>query len=899
MRRRIELYIGGSPADLSDQNLILFNYAFTDAETPTAVKNSFSKQVTLPGTPANDAIFGHLYRLDRVTMASGFNALNKTPFVIFDERGNILESGYLRLDSVTRKGVIVTGYKVSLFGGLGSFFYALSYNDDGTKKSLASLRYLNTLDASTELDFVITRNAVSDAWTRLASNPASVSQKWDVLNFAPCYNGVPDGDFTPDLGYGNAAALGLSVPVGERTDANGNAYVKFSKAMDEWAVKDLRSYLQRPVLSWRAFLQAVGHFASDNGWTLDYSAVPSAEYADLWLTLPMLTSIAGVRQTGGTIVGTLTPYATTAQTVGRIDLSGLDTFVGVNIAARIYTNVLFDGSSLSGNARLLNNSGTEMSIVFYQVLAYSGNTLLGGSSVLMAHDYDIQPGGSAAVAQLASEVGYTPVVPTNEYIPKEQSLSDYWQGGAYMYDEELEFPEFQIEGADNYRIVAEAFHLTGTFSGSTISIDSVDADGSSVPWIWPDGSDTPKQVDTAEANQDYTTPDEYDYTSPGVFRSGVLLGKAEVLSSTATPLDYLIAWTKRSGLVFRYDPAAKLVTILPRDDFFGTGLPVLDLSERIDRSKEITIAPMYSGSRWYEFADDLVESGYAKEYLDTYGVQYGIQRMDTGYAFNADAKNLLDKGSIRAAVSRLAHGPYWNCFFHSSVFYPSQFAEAGHKYILFGETTGEEKEHDLPALDGVFSYYNNDFKGYDLPFISRLDFADGEGKALDGAGVLCWYEGVKMMPYFHLSDDDTTMCEGNKGTPCWWLTGGNSTGIAVPVFSRYRQEYNRVAETLDFGKPREADIPGVVFAEADCTMYERRWRAYLSDLLNLDTKVMKCRVDFKGLQVGPDLLRRFFWYEGSLWVLNKMTNYSLTTWDPVECEFIQVRDIEAYTNGQI
>ena len=73
----------------------------------------------------------------------------------------------------------------------------------------------------------------------------------------------------------------------------------------------------------------------------------------------------------------------------------------------------------------------------------------------------------------------------------------------------------------------------------------------------------------------------------------------------------------------------------------------------------------------------------------------------------------------------------------------------------------------------------------------------------------------------------------------------------------------------------------------------------LRDLLDKDTKVMTCRVNLEGLQVGPQLLRRFFWYDNSLWVLNKITNYSLTTYDPAECEFVQVRNIENYTNGQI
>ena len=58
-------------------------------------------------------------------------------------------------------------------------------------------------------------------------------------------------------------------------------------------------------------------------------------------------------------------------------------------------------------------------------------------------------------------------------------------------------------------------------------------------------------------------------------------------------------------------------------------------------------------------------------------------------------------------------------------------------------------------------------------------------------------------------------------------------------------------------------------------------------------------MDLRGLQVGPELLRRFFWWDGALWVLNKIDNYSLTTWDLAQCEFIQVRDTDNYTIGQL
>ena len=82
-------------------------------------------------------------------------------------------------------------------------------------------------------------------------------------------------------------------------------------------------------------------------------------------------------------------------------------------------------------------------------------------------------------------------------------------------------------------------------------------------------------------------------------------------------------------------------------------------------------------------------------------------------------------------------------------------------------------------------------------------------------------------------------------------------------------------------------------------MYPQAWRAYLRDRYDVDSKVMRCRVDLSGLQVGQQLLRRFFWYQGAVWVLNSIGNYSMTTWDFAECEFVQVQDKEAYVGKDV
>ena len=284
MRRRISLYIGGQLADLADDGLILFNYEQEDLSNPAVVRNSYSKQVTLPGTPANDAIFGHIYRPDRVTdytgsaTGTGFDPSARTPFEIYAETGEVLEAGYVRLDSATRKGGI-TEYKATLFGGLGSFFYALTYTDEGERLSLADIDYLGTGDPA-ELDFDITAATVTDAWSALLNGSGADVDKWRVLNFAAAYEGTPEGDFDAGKGIATLSAVGLEASRTQDgktyTSPSGKTIVKLADKRTAQEVKDLRSYLQRPVLSIDAFLDALTNPANAGGYVFDWSAVKNA-----------------------------------------------------------------------------------------------------------------------------------------------------------------------------------------------------------------------------------------------------------------------------------------------------------------------------------------------------------------------------------------------------------------------------------------------------------------------------------------------------------------------------------------------------------------------------------------------------------------------------------------------
>ena len=303
MRRKITLYIADQLVDLDDQSLILFNYTMDDLSNPTVVRNSFSQQITLPGTPNNNRLFGDIFRLDRQvyngSLQGGvsFNPSQKTPFTIYNEMNEVIESGYVKLDSVAT--MKVPEYKVTLYGGLGSFFYSLSYDEQGNKRSLASLQYLG--DSPTELDFTINAQTVRDAWDTVQDGV--IDDKWKVLNFVPAYEGIPNGNFSPDKALVVPSDVGLAdqVVVGGVTYKvkDGYALVNLAQPQDQWSVKDLRSYLQRPCISMRAIWEAICNPANNGGYTVDKSAIDTDEYADLWVTLPLIPSLGTLKQSTG------------------------------------------------------------------------------------------------------------------------------------------------------------------------------------------------------------------------------------------------------------------------------------------------------------------------------------------------------------------------------------------------------------------------------------------------------------------------------------------------------------------------------------------------------------------------------------------------------------------------
>lgn len=148
----IQLFIEDREVELKDDLLISFNYETIDPDNLSKIKNSFSKTVDIPGTSNNNAIFGDLFRIDRYVPSttieqqlSGtknigfqFDPHKRAEFLLLSN-GSLINSGYCILTNIVVKNEVDITYKITLYGGIGNFFYNLSYNEDGTNKTLNDL----------------------------------------------------------------------------------------------------------------------------------------------------------------------------------------------------------------------------------------------------------------------------------------------------------------------------------------------------------------------------------------------------------------------------------------------------------------------------------------------------------------------------------------------------------------------------------------------------------------------------------------------------------------------------------------------------------------------------------------------------------------------------------------
>lgn len=927
---KYDLYINNELCDLDSDSLIVLTYTMELLTNPTAVKNNYSHTVELPQTERNDVIFSHFYRNDYKAGNTNFAPLQQVPFAIYNELGEIAERGYIKLDEVAIDNTSYK-YKVTLYGGLGSFFYAMSANANGDALKLGDLQYMSDIANETQLNFPITASYITSAWSNLENG----AERYSVINFAPAYNGKPSGDFdaqtaiylaqrseiendkspllNPVYGFGDLTIdkmtpTSLSYVVnssGKNTPEIFATKVKLAKDFTEWETKDLRAYLQRPVLSIRKFFEAVQRRANDAGYTLNLDSGffndNNPYFAKSWLTLPSLQTLTKEGKQGQaqlSAVLNIDGTATTQEIAINTELPSLTGYeYGIDFEnVKVYIpqiSIAVDNSEISKNVTELRFDGSLLSIDegqphydracvawFVQAYAIDANgNIMGVSDVTIVGKY-----ADYTSEDIATFAGFEPLTVAGGSV-----------GYKFANDNKLRKTEIGTATTTFNCVSNIELNIETAPNADTIMLKVTKA-----VWLGKDNAPANVLFATGVLAQQitYSGVDSSVYgtaevTANETVRSGSIINKSDLLDIGKTPLDLLLSYAKLFGLQWLYDRNDNSVTLMQRTDFYKGGSAV-DWSDRIDQSKEQTVTPYEFDKRYYDFELETVGE-WADAYEEKYGKVYGAQRVNTGYTFDNENKNLLDGNSLKGCAEVLEQSKYYNNITENDQICPSVFLEGG-EYTTYtdGETSTEQIQ--TPTNSASIEYMQEGLQGYDLIAKPQLHTADNS--AIDEGLMLLLYNGSFSTigtPYerFRLTDDVPEMAILNEGKLCWLLEGAwrNFAPRIVPM-----PHFVRASDgvSLDMGVPQELDNPDPDTKAVQNSIYSQYWRDYLGDRYDQNSRVLSCYVDLQGVQVRNALFRNFYYFDNAVWVLNKITNYSLTTTGTTKCEFVKVQDIKNY-----
>lgn len=912
-RRRITLYIDGKAADINEDDLVLMNWTAEEIYNPTVIRNSYSQQLTLPGTAANNTIFGSFYRFDRTPQYNSaslsgiyFDPARKVPFSIFSEEGMLLESGYIKMDEVTAKNGSYE-YKITLYGGLGSFFYGLSYTEDGEKKTLQDL------DFGQDLTFVINAGTVAQAWERMAGN--GTDAKWDIINFAPMDNGAHTSGFDSKKILFKPGDIGFETTVRDDettyTTKDGYAIYEAPENLTELEAQDLRSYMQRPVIKVSELIGAICKPANNGGYTVSLDSKffnnNNPYWSKTWLTLQTVkdSTTSGEEKIKHTDDLYFTEDA--AKLNGsRVNLSlPIDSVLDLEVMARVRLDAVFEAAppgAMQDDAAYMSADDSGQITQFFtfaQLVLYDGEAkAVAGSNIYLLQSTLNKSGAkwpNIPVADALAGSKYTPKfgTATADNVTNYPCAWDFSQESPSRYHCICNIaPELHAQGAGilSAYVWFDTYICTGGTTFTKVALDLYT--NQTVTDQGPGVRITPHHVQATAVSGSY-----YAYESTEPATSGATITQRVLLSGTLSPADYLIGYAKLFGLGFTVDRDAKRVQIMARNTLYKD-TKTTDITGYIDRGQNMQIKPFAFDAKWYTLTQPVAGGEFAAEYEKLYNRKYGVQRINTGYEFDSQTRELAENMPYKTVAEVLGRSRYFENVTKGGNLIPAATIDGG-KYKLF-DTGGDSTEVtvSVPGDSATLEYFNTALPGYNA--FSMPQAHNAEKKTFDASNVLLFFTGTvavgDIYKSLQLSDDTGLMMNMNTRTACYQWGGGRPV-TRLPLFGRYIWNGNVAEHSLDYGNPAEVDIPKVSLPD-DITIYARFWREYMVGRYGSNIRVMTCKVNLTTVRDASALLRRFFWYGGAWWVLNAIKNHSFAADKLTECEFVQVIETYRYSNGQ-
>lgn len=394
------------------------------------------------------------------------------------------------------------------------------------------------------------------------------------------------------------------------------------------------------------------------------------------------------------------------------------------------------------------------------------------------------------------------------------------------------------------------------------------------------------------------------------------LTKKNLFANSDSPFNYLVSFTKMFDLRYVMDKGLKRVYIIPRKKYYID--EVHDISKLIDMSKGYEIKPTTVENKWYDYGFETPDTYANYLYSKRSKTGYGHKKYDTGYNFNFEVTDMLEDNVFKNVIpykissvylrDKTLEGAY------GGDYCPATFTTTYERNVRWLNSEGkiEDKDETLYGLaredesmltrvvdnTSRLCCFDKD-NGYESGVDMALVFVDG---MIDK--FISVTDNLPIMS--DLADDNcyifTPVVKNTvKSQAMFGRTTIDAIGLSIigyqepriPNISRYLSdgEGNYYA-SLDFMKPEYTLIKDESKYTDGIDIFSLYWRDYLNDIYDKDSKTvdLECFLPEK----PQDAMRKFYYFGGSYWVLNTVTNYNPTKNEPVKCQFLKVKDKNAY-----
>ena len=914
MDQKIELYIENLLVDLDDGTDVLLTKQYNDIFDPAKLLVDFTKTVSLPNTPRNNEVFGHVWSPGRqvdftkVGMGTSFNPSKRASFQLF-VGDSLVHSGYVRMIEVKWTGPNKWRYEVGLFGEVGSFLQEFG---DKTLREV--------LDASTPYgsSMLLRGVALDRLWRARESSTGSRDGMYTTTMYTiPNYT-TNRVNWAFDCSYRNLYVDLVDSENGMYSfsdqvvyDASYNSEGRYTKLPQQYSEHQVN--LKKPYKQRFGFYtdMMLGTLLNKYGYTLNTSTDWTKMANPYWSQM-MVTGIVPPDKTSNSF-----EYAQAFQGTTK-DVSYYN--VGNKV---MYHTQWWDVSTLGTNAPSvfsIVNSSDGFYAPFWGVTNYRALQINASTADNNFYNvkFDITDPDKDLVQLLFTNPtnrGYylrdTSFPPDSPFIDITLWARVKKAGTAFNSYDAIKVASFKLVGLYSRDLTSETYWGFFAQQGTGSNVHKIYATTQNGSWILSDLIKQKSQefvIDTFKYNGDvivtfflnlnkYHGSDKSIYegigpttvtcekttlklntnewrisiTSDNNVRTGTSIKYYDVLPNVKAK-DFFTSYMKQFGLYLGLD--GSIVSLYTRNEFFSN-YSILDWTTRFDMSRDWSMVPLNFNTEWISLSYAENEDEFTKGYKTKYSRTYGSQYLNTGYEFNRNEYKLLD-GNVFST--------YALADMTTDIFgYKGQALKLPQLYK--GEFA-KSSPADKPSLVFSNGYVNNISTLPTLP--PNYYWAWSDDTSVDN-------QSYNYSFYRPFSSSEGYFSLIQVKNPSYFGPNVSDGRIALQT-SPYYPGPGNMTYSLDFGVPQEQYFGNVY--DPSSTIYNRFWANYLQDRYNVNTKVFKGFFYLTAAEVANWKWSNIVWFKDAYWIVNKIIDYKPGLSEPTQVELVTINNLNNYVNGQ-